>query len=1455
MIPISRSDLRRCSLVVATLLGGGGLIWPHSLGAATAPGSTRVSFPHSIAEIATVSTQSASPGQPVRIRAFLKPGESAADMNFEVALRMHNFTGLQERLERSERIPPSELAASYLPSATDYARVASWIRDQGFTITRTDANRLAVFARGSVALVQEKLEVSFARVAVDGVEYTAAVTAPTLPAEIAPAVLGIHGLQTHLRHRRLASALPFATAGSAPPYYPAQINTAYNAAGALGLTGRGQTIAVVAATTPDLGDLATFWRVTNITDSVAQIQTMTVGAGAVANPSTGLIAETNLDIQWTSALAPNAKIRVYIFDDTDPTAFDAVYQQIYADLPTNPGLHQLSISYGLGESDLDRDYLLISSQYSALLVNAGVTIFAAAGDTADKIHSKQQVSFPASDPNVTGVGGTSLMLDSNANVMSETAWSGSGGGSSAFFTRPAWQVGAGLVVAGNGNNPRQVPDVAAIGDPITGAAFIFGGKTFQIGGTSLATPVWSAFCAQINEARANAGQPPLGLLNARIYPLLLTSALRDITVGSAGANSATVGYDPCTGIGAPNVAALIGALSNLTLAPAIMAQLTNQLTTPGQNAAFAVVAQGTAPLTFQWQRQPASAATWSNVTDSSSYVGSSTATLLVTGATYAMNGDSFRCVVTNSAGTATSNPGSVLLVNPSGVTTVAGWPYIVGFADGVGRSARFNYPGGVRVDGQGNLFVSDAVNCTVRKITPAGVVTTVAGQHGVSGSTDGPAATALFNNPGGVAPDAFGNIYVADSANYTVRKISPTGVVSTLAGSPGVRGSVDGTGASARLFDPQNITADAVGNVYVADGIGETVRKITPAGVVTTLAGSAGVSGFADGLPSAARFNLLGGIAVDTAGNVYVADSLNNRIRKIVPSGQVSTIAGDGVAGSTDSGPGFPAGRVNVPGGVTVDAAGNVYVADTFNSAIRQITPAGVMTTIAGTPGFSEARDGPTQTAVANGSTLLPPGQFNYPADVAVDSAGVIYVADALNNTVRRIVRGALVPPALGTSAASQHISASQSATFSVTATGSVPLTYQWSMRNPGAGLAPADLQDNATYQGTTTATLTVVNASATMSGSIFYCTVRNNLGAVVSSDAPLLVDGLSAASLPAPSVAAGASVTLPAGAGANATSTTQWQLNGGNLPGGNSGSLTVGSFQPANAGIYTPLVTNAAGITTAGDPFVLGLSSLSKVIGSGAEVGPNISHPNGNVYDQVLLQGAAATVTADPGQVTRISYIDLTDDIVQVEFGGAGTLSLVLDNPSGPAAPLNYNQANVTYMKGHAGIVITGADDTTNVSAFSVGTLTAVNQALFKSGVTYDGMADLAFIAICSTNGKFGGVRTANASYYAAKGYTGIYAPGVQFTGPVYAGDLNASGTATPVLLLGSATNNTWITGGDLLQLNGQPVKVSGLTQLKFAAGSTSHGVADLPAQKNKAVLQQNGADVTAQIVVNPVP
>ncbi len=335
----------------------------------------------------------------------------------------------------------------------------------------------------------------------------------------------------------------------------------------------------------------------------------------------------------------------------------------------------------------------------------------------------------------------------------------------------------------------------------------------------------------------------------------------------------------------------------------------------------------------------------------------------------------------------------------------------------------------------------------------------------------------------------------------------------------------------------------------------------------------------------------------------------------------------------------------------------------------------------------------------------------------------------------------------------------------------------------------------------------------------------------------------------------AGAPITLST-ATTSSTATVQWQRNGTSIAAATSSGLTIADAQPANAGIYQAVVTDA-GVSSTTDGAIVGVAfptsvdAAQKAIGTGTDVAANVVHANGNVFDQVLLTGGAATIRSDTGQIVRMSYIDAEDDIVQVEYSGPGTVSVVLDNLSGPALPVKYNQS-VSYVKGHASIVVTGATVASNLSVFSVGKANAVNQALFRTDVTYDGTAGIASIAIASTDGKFGGLRTANASYFGTKGLTGVYAPGVQFTGPVYVGDINAFDAATPVLLIGSALGDTWINGGDLLQTNNRAVQISGVTRLHFKAGSTSHG-SSLSAQANRAILEENGVVVTAEIVVNP--
>lgn len=268
------------------------------------------------------------------------------------------------------------------------------------------------------------------------------------------------------------------------------------------------------------------------------------------------------------------------------------------------------------------------------------------------------------------------------------------------------------------------------------------------------------------------------------------------------------------------------------------------------------------------------------------------------------------------------------------VTTLAGQPGTAGFANGTGAEARFNRPCQIALDRTGNVYVADFGNNRVRHITPAGVVTTFAG-GGTNATTTGPAANALFGNPTGVAFDAEGNLYVSDWIACNVRKISTAGIISLLAGGIGAPGAVDGLGGAARFQGPESITVDPAGNVYVADFFNHTIRKVSPAGAVTTLAGLAGSAGLADGAGRDARFSNPRGIAVDAAGNVFVADSTRAAVRKISPAGVVTTL--NGGSGTTD-GIGREA-RFGSAHGVTVDATGVLYVTDGVNQTLRRGVP------------------------------------------------------------------------------------------------------------------------------------------------------------------------------------------------------------------------------------------------------------------------------------------------------------------------------------------------------------------------------------------------------------------------------------------------------------------------------------------------------------------------------------
>ena len=324
-----------------------------------------------------------------------------------------------------------------------------------------------------------------------------------------------------------------------------------------------------------------------------------------------------------------------------------------------------------------------------------------------------------------------------------------------------------------------------------------------------------------------------------------------------------------------------------------------------------------------------------------------------------------------------------------------------GATNGFGSNARFNHPNAVAADSAGNLYVADTENSTVRKISAEGYVSTLAGLAGNYGSADGGGATARFYGPQGIAADSAGQLYLADTANSTIRTVTPAGAVSTFAGAPGDFNSFDGAGANAQFCHPEAVAADPGGNLYVADTWNHTIRKITPAGLVSTLAGLAGNLGSVDGTNSKARFYRPAGIAVDSATNLFVADMFNHTLRKITPAGRVTTIAGlSGVWGSADGT--NSAARFYLPQGISVAAKGDLLVADSGNQTLRRVSPDGtnwVVSTVAGLTGLAGSTNGTGDNA-----------RFYFPAAIALDREGYLYVADAANNLIRTT---RVVPPTL----------------------------------------------------------------------------------------------------------------------------------------------------------------------------------------------------------------------------------------------------------------------------------------------------------------------------------------------------------------------------------------------------------------------------------------------------------
>ena len=465
--------------------------------------------------------------------------------------------------------------------------------------------------------------------------------------------------------------------------------------------------------------------------------------------------------------------------------------------------------------------------------------------------------------------------------------------------------------------------------------------------------------------------------------------------------------------------------ANFTLVSAqgapVISPLANQAITVGENAAFTIGVTGELPLHYQWQISADGGSTWTYLTDVGYFGGSGSETLTITQPDIAtLNGASFQCIVSNGYNgfsIVTSTPPAFLSISVAPlltITTLAGSVNNPGSTDGIDTAALFKNPMGIAVENNTNVYVADKDNHIIRKLTLSGtnwVVNTIAGTASSPGSTDGTNGGAKFKGPYGITVGG-GNVYVADTGNHTIRKLTPSGtnwVVTTIAGLAGNFGSTDGSNSNCRFKLPFGIATDSGGSLYVADEANHTIRKLTLSGtnwVSSTIAGLALSSGSADGASSTARFNNPNGVAVDSAGNVYVADTGNNTIRRVKPVGgswTVNTIAGQAYSHGSADGLGIPTARFYSPTGVAVNGAGNIYVADNANNTVRWLTPVGtnwMVLTVAGLAGSSGSADG-----TGNGV------RFHNPYGIAVGDSTNVYVTDSLNSTIRGTPLSSIVFP------------------------------------------------------------------------------------------------------------------------------------------------------------------------------------------------------------------------------------------------------------------------------------------------------------------------------------------------------------------------------------------------------------------------------------------------------------
>ena len=642
---------------------------------------------------------------------------------------------------------------------------------------------------------------------------------------------------------------------------------------------------------------------------------------------------------------------------------------------------------------------------------------------------------------------------------------------------------------------------------------------------------------------------------------------------------------------------------------------------------------------------------------------------------------------------------TVRKITASGVvSTFAGAAGQAGTTDGVGALARFMMTQDAAVDAAGNVYVTDANAQTIRKITASGAVSTLAGLAMMSGSLDGIGSSARFRMPWSVAVDASGNLYVADSLNHAVRKVTPVGAVTTFAGSLGTAAMKNGTATEARFDTPFGITLDRSGNLFVADGENHAIRKIAPNGMVTTLAGSPGNPGAADGVGADARFNYPFAVSADATGNLFVADYANQTVRKITPDGVVSTIGGAAETGGFEEGKGSIA-RFSEPSDVAVDGTGQLFVADLSNNRIRkgvfysipQITtqPANLVKAVGAAAQLKVVAKGtsPLSYQWRLAGVNIPGATTDTYNTVAVSTGSYDVV---ISNPAGSITSAVATLRALNTVAITQQptsaiVASGASLALSVTATGS-ELTYQW--RKGGQPISGAT---NSTYE--------IVNGQVAQSGA-YDVVVSNEVSSVTSGVANLSVLQSVAITKSPSSIVLnpGASAVLTATVTGAAPISYQWRKGGAPITGATAASYAITGASVASAGVYDLVATNSVSTATSSaasvginTPVTIAIQPAGKTVNPGTSISLSVVATGTAPITYQWRRNGVAVAVGTSSTFTTV-----------VQSAQAGNYDVVVTNPVGSVtssvAAVALNVAPTITTQPVGGAVNPGASKTLTV-------------------------------------------------------------------------------------------------------------------------------------------------------------